>query len=269
MRKLLPTIFAFVVLFGVAVVCGLLGIDLGAVFTTALKWLGLVLLASLVGFALFFFVRVRVLPPRYLADRSRAQAALSRGDFATADKIYARWWPTFPPRFVDALCGRARTLALQGELTRASELLEQELDKTMQPPGWLVAHLAGYYALAGRIEEAQRLLDKVFDHGALDADGEVLAAFARAVIDCRSGRHGDAARKLDDQWSAVEQRISGVELRPWRVLCAFAQTHGGTLPGGWSETVLASVRPAYPHEHAWLATCWPEMARFLEDKGIA
>ncbi len=245
------------------------GLGLETAIKTALKLLGLTLLAGALAFVVVMIIRVRTLPRRFAPDYQQAEAALARGDFATARAIFERWWPTFPPVFPEALYGRARVLARQGQLQQAIDLLEEEKRKDTRPSSKHRVELATYYALAGDLVEATKEIQWAAESGSLGQHYDAVSAFARAVIDCRSNRCSDAARLLDEYWQAIERITSGQQLRPLRIVRAFAHSNGGAQGGGAAEAALVTVRPAYPGEHDYLGHAWPEMARYLAQNGLS
>jgi hypothetical protein len=98
---------------------------------------------------------------------------------------------------------------------------------------------------------------------------QAYSTLARAVIDCRSDRCAEAAQELDQVWRICEAELTGEQLRPLRIVRAFAVSNGGAHAGGSPEAALATVRPAYAGEHDYLGKAWPEMARYLADNGLS
>ena len=63
--------------------------------------------------------------------------------------------------------------------------------------------------------------------------------------------------------------MSAKDLRPIRVLRAFAIAAGGVREAGSASAIIAGMRPTYPHELAFLGAAWPEMAAFLASHELA
>ncbi|HEY4244064.1 MAG TPA: hypothetical protein VGM88_29830 [Kofleriaceae bacterium] len=89
-----------------------------------------------------------------------------------------------------------------------------------------------------------------------------IAVLVRAILDCRSDRAPDAARLLAERWGDCEARVTGQQLRLFRVVRAFAT-------GAATERELAALAPAWDGEHAYLGATWPEMAAFLASHDLA
>jgi hypothetical protein len=124
-------------------------------------------------------------------------------------------------------------------------------------------------ALLGELDQARRAVDEA-ETRALRAHLSYAAmkAFVDAVIACRDGRAAEAAKQLADHWAEYETMTTGDVLRPLRVVRAFALAAEGPRNAGQVETMIGSVRPAYPTEYAFLAVGWPEMAAFLATHGL-
>jgi hypothetical protein len=126
------------------------------------------------------------------------------------------------------------------------------------------------YALLGDIAAAEKWMAEV-EKRANDLSVPSLPAmkaFARSVVDCRTGRCAEAARNLDERWPEYEGILTGETLRPLRIVRAFAIAAGGPRDAGLAETVIAAARPAYPGEYDVLGMAWPEMATFLVTHAI-
>jgi tetratricopeptide (TPR) repeat protein len=238
-------------------------------FTSMLKLVGLALLGAVVLFVAFIFIRIKRLPPKYLADHTKAEAAMARGDLDAARKIFERWWPTFPPQFPDALYGLAMVRTRQGDFEQALLMLNEEAGKVTSASAPLATRLAFNYALLGKLDDARKWLAHADERTKTDGHFDPgLVALARAIIDCRDNRCGDAAQALDSNWTKLESRLTGHDVRPLRIVRAFA--HAATANAGDPVPAdLTTVRPAYEREHDYLGASWPEMARFLVANGLA
>src|SRR6185295_16419000 len=109
-------------------------------------------------------------------------------------------------------------------------------------------------ALLGRVEEAERWMAEVEKRGGFESNLRfpAMKAFARAVVDCRSGRTAEAVKALDERWTEYEAVLSGETLRPMRVVRAFAIAASGPRSAGMAEAALANTREAYPGEYRCL-----------------
>src|ERR1044071_4577952 len=90
-----------------------------------------------------------------------------------------------------------------------------------------------------------------------------MRVFARAVLDCRKEQCGDAARLLDEKWPECEAALTGADLRPLRVVHAYAHAAGGLRNSGVADNLLSSSRPVYDGEYDFLGVAWPAMRTFL------
>ena len=200
-----------------------------------------------------------------------AVAAGSRGQLDLAYETYARWIESSNP----ALSALARhnlgwTLMRQGRLEEALAVIsnndwahERDL-KRMSLHGTSSVDLSLFCALLGKIEDAESWL-QVTEQRAATANPSLPAmkVFARAVLDCRRERCEDAARLLDEQWPECEAALRGSELRPLRVVRAYAHAAGGPRNSGVADHLLASSRPVYDGEYDFLGVAWPAMQSFL------
>ncbi|MFT3697757.1 MAG: hypothetical protein QM831_31750 [Kofleriaceae bacterium] len=123
-------------------------------------------------------------------------------------------------------------------------------------------------ALLGEIEAAERWVAEAESRRAVHRSASTFDAsqiYTRALIACRRGDPTAAATLLDDHWTACEVALPGSELRPMRVVRAFAVAMaGGPRDAGRAEQMIAALRPmAYEREFAFLGATWPEMDAFL------
>lgn len=216
---------------------------------------------------------------RFNAENSAAVAALGRGELERARTTFWGWAEQAVSPRIAALARHnlAWTLARQGRLAQAIEVAtnndEQHL-AGLQPLGLAptsAVDLALYHALANTLDEARRWLTITDDRRAMLALPSVPAmkAFARAVIECRTGNPAEAARVLDEHWHEYEAVLTGDVARPLRVLRAFARAATDPRQAGVAEMDLLSARPVFPGEYAMLASGWPEMAAFLESQNLS
>ena len=123
-----------------------------------------------------------------------------------------------------------------------------------------------YEALAGDESAAEARLAGV-ERGpqSADAPDPAVVTLAHAVVDCRTGRHADAARRLEAHWTEYESAASGSVLRTMRVIRAFATAMGGPRDAGPGVALLEGLRPNYPGEFAAMSVAWSELATFLAE----
>jgi hypothetical protein len=164
----------------------------------------------------------------------------------------------------------AKRLIQRGDLQNALDQLVHYRNLDAELGVVFAPDIALSYALLGDVPAAQTSLADA-DERAGDQTRAYRAhtALVRAVIDCRNHRRAEAARALDNVWPICEAELTGQQLRPLRIVRAFAQSDAGAKPGGVIETALATVRPAYTGEHDYLGKAWPEMARYLADNGLS
>lgn len=224
-------------------------------------------------------IRLRRQMTRFVRESNEGFAALARGDLRRAHDIYWAWSERakFPRIAALSRHNLGWTLMRQGELHRA---LAVATDNDARHPGALTAiglfptsgvDIALYQALLGNTQAAERALIETEQRTTLMKLPSLpsMKAFARAVLDCRTGRPEDAARLLDEHWAEHEALLTGDILRPLRIVRAFAIAASGPRNAGIADTMLAAARPAYPGEYDFLGVAWPEMAAFLTSHGLS
>lgn len=210
---------------------------------------------------------------RSQAEINEALARLARGELAYARDVFSGIAERTSLPIVSAVARHnlAWTLMRQGELQRAIDVLAgneehhgKELTRIAMHPTSAV-DLALDHALVGHLDEAEAWMAKATQREAAGTipSYRAMKAFSQAVIDCRQGRAAEAARQLDDKWSEYEATATGSEMRPLRVVRAFAHAAAGPRNAGVVETMLAGIRPAFTGELDFLGVAWPEMAAFL------
>jgi tetratricopeptide (TPR) repeat protein len=210
---------------------------------------------------------------RLTADMNQAGGSLARGELKAAHDVY---WECARATKLPYIAAMARhnlawTLMRQGELQHAIDVATDNI--ASYPKALGVAGLAATSAvdlalchgLLGQLDAAEHWMteskQRTNERSMLCVPA--MTAFARAVLDCRAGRSAEAARLLDENWLAYEAVLKGSELRPLRVVRAFAIAASDPRNAGVAETVVASARPCYPGEYDFLAAAWPEMETFL------
>ena len=242
-----------------------------------MEWVAIALGAALVSF-FGLGIRVRRQIRQFNADNTRALAAVSRGELATAHDVFLDWSKreTAPQIRAIALHNLAWTLMRQGYLLRAAEIWaeNEKRHRRVLEQNFLSAtsaiDLALCHALRGALDDAQKWLAEADKRSATAQNpmNGAMLAFARAVLDCRSDRHEDAARLLEESWAEYENVLTGDNSRPLRVVRAFAISASGPRNAGVAQNTLALSRPGFPGEYDFLGASWPEMASFLATNGL-
>jgi hypothetical protein len=201
-----------------------------------------------------------------------AVAALSRGQLDLANETFTRWSES-RNTLLSALARHdlGWTLMRQGRLEEAIAVLSnndwahERVLKRLSLHGTSSVDLSLCCALLGKIDEAESWLQLTERRAATAANPSLpaMTVFARAVLDCRKERCEDAARLLDEQWPECEAALTGSELRPLRVVRAYALAAGGPRHAGVADHLLASSWPVYDGEYDFLGVAWPAMQLFL------
>jgi tetratricopeptide (TPR) repeat protein len=198
---------------------------------------------------------------------SQADAAAARGNLALAHELYYRLAQCPAPAVaVRARSSLAWTVMREGQFAYAIELLEDNDARNLgalcsaRHHATIAFNLALVYALSGDVASAGRWLAEAASRARDAADERTshVAAFARAVISCRTGAFAEVERLVDDaHGGAVAVPMS------LRVLRAFAIAELGPREAGRAYAALDGVRAEVPGELAFLGEEWPEMATFL------
>jgi hypothetical protein len=203
----------------------------------------------------------------FFSDDQRAQEAVLQGRLDDARRTYDKWRGSKVPQIASAAVHVSAALDMRlGRFDEAIDLLETHLEVVR---GTLLPHttvlLATNHALRNDLEAATRwLADTPTTAPARYQMPVAQLAFARALVDCRSGRFTEAARTLDERWPEIESQLEPHQLPPYRILRAFAQARSGLTV----SDDLAGVRPSFAGEHAFLGKAWPEMATFLASHAL-
>jgi tetratricopeptide (TPR) repeat protein len=234
--------------------------------------------AGVVAFVAYFAWLVRRYR-RFAAENNQAMIDLGRGDLERAASTLAAWIDRHP-RGVSALARHnlAWTRLRQGQLDAAIGLLEDNERRHAGTREFAdvgakgAVDLAFCHALLGRLDAASEWIAEADRRPAPAGDQThgAMHAFARTVLDCRSGRQREASRALEERWAEYESVLPGQVARPLRVIRAFARaTADGPRDAGNAEVLLSQARPTYPGEYDFMAVAWPELAAFLESHGLA
>ena len=246
----------------------------------ALLWLPAAgLVATFIGVMAVNMIRFRRELLRYNRDAIAGLAALARGDLKRAHDTFWAWAERTQVPSIAALARHnlAWTLMRQGNLPQAIAVATDNDDRNsgvMTEIGLFPmsgADLALYHALQGDTVAAEQWMTKTEQRSRLltVTSTAAMKAYARAVLDCRAGKHEDAARQLDEHWAEYEAMSDGAVLRPLRIVRAFAIAASGPRSAGIADTMIALSRPVYPGEYDFLGVAWPEMAAFLASHGLS
>jgi hypothetical protein len=235
---------------------------------------------TVIGVPIAIFVVIVVVATIFAQRRLRrgqseindAVAALSRGQLDLANETFTRWSESKHTSF-SALARHnlGWTLLRQGRLEEAlavannNDSAHESALKRLSLHATSSADLSLYCALLGKIGDAESWLEVTDRRKAIDANPSLPAmrVFARAVLDCRKEQCEDAARLLDEQWPECEAALRGAELRPLRVVRAYAHAAAGPRNSGVADSLLTSSRPVYDGEYDFLGVAWPAMRTFL------
>jgi hypothetical protein len=171
----------------------------------------------------------------------------------------------------------AWTLMRQGDLKYAivmGQNATQRYPRELEAMSMLLtteADLALFHALLGDIDAAEKGMARLGLRRHLTPNSAFpgMSTITRAVIDCRSGRAGDAARVLDENWAMCESSLTGDVVRVARVVRAFAIASADSRDAGKADLQLVNARPAYRGEYDFLGKAWPEMQTFLLTHDLA
>jgi hypothetical protein len=180
-----------------------------------------------------------------------------------------------PPVHALAAARLAEWELAHGDLDRAFRLLGGLSargwgDVSLGPVGraTIPTRLAVREALRGSHEAAERWISVVEARG-----GPCAALVPRIVSMLRRGEVARAVAYVEARFDEAERRLTAAELKPARVLWAFALTNldRPTYREGRSPRVhdiLAGARPLAPAQLRWLTAQWPELRAFVERHGL-
>lgn len=213
---------------------------------------------------------------RFNAKNLSGLDRLARGDLEVAEKIFAELAvevrrPALRPV---ALLNCAYVQLRRGQLAEAANGFARVERTGRGAIGALASgHLAVTCAIANRLDEAQRWIDRAAANYARIPTARSLIGqvpLARAVVACRRGNPAEAVRVLDEGWSRFQSALSGDVMRPLRMVRALALEaaggEGSARPLAAQLAVLAEERPA---DLTWMAAEWPELRAFLDRHGLA
>jgi hypothetical protein len=228
-------------------------------------------------FVVIFIFNIRLIR-RFNAANKEAIGLMARGDYQRAQDLL--WgWAESTQGAVGAVARHnlGWTLLRQGKLQQCIDLLTDNDKKFERGLKSIAMHptsaidIALTHALLGKLPDAEQWFDTAEERakGRNTPSYPGMAVFARAVIDCRAGRADAAARMLDERWAECEASLTAENVRPLRVVRAFAHATAGARNAGGAEQALSSLSPAYPDEYRFLGVGWPEMRSFLVSHELA
>jgi hypothetical protein len=232
------------------------------------------LILTLAVFGLFFgFFRWMVWRVRRFNDEAAAALKL----FAAADYAGAA------ARFADLLrryrrpasvrttatfnlaMAQMRTGDLEGALAALSALDPglPHVNPALRPT--VAGQIACLYAFRGDPAAADRWIDEALARAKKSASPRLIdgtITLARAVNAIRRDEREAASRDLAAAWEALEGTLVASELRPFRVLRAFATARGDAA--ALCAAARAALTESRPGELDWMGKEWPELRAFLE-----
>lgn len=247
---------------------------------TSQAWLT-VALPVIFAAVLFIFLRVSFARiRRFNEEAAIALKLFSSADYAGAAERFVDLLRRYPrPANVrtTATFNLAMALLRGGDLDRALanlSALDPELARSNPPlRPTVAAQIAVVYALRGDpgasdhwIVEAESRAKKAATKGGNSQSVDGALTLARAVNAVRRDEHVAAARDLTAAWNGLEGTLVAFEMRPFRVLRAFAANGGDARAASASAhgDASAALVDAHPGELTWLGAEWPEMRAFLK-----
>jgi hypothetical protein len=237
--------------------------------TEALTWIiPMVFCAVMFGWFRLTFSRVR----RFNEESAVALKSFAAADYRGAVAKFAELEQRYrSPGYVRTTASYNLAMALMrsGEVERALAYLTA-LDPTLNRSNPALrpkaaAQIAVIHAFRGEPAVADRWIAEAEARAKKLATPQVnggATLLARTVNAIRRGEQEAAVRELIAGWDDLEATLVGSELRPFRVLRAFATVRGeGAALGAAATAALADARPG---EVDWMGVEWPEMRAFLE-----
>jgi len=121
-------------------------------------------------------------------------------------------------------------------------------------------NMAACFAWGDELDQAQAILPSVGSE-AKDPGAYVTA---KAVIAVRRGEPAEALSIIESGWKDAEALLSGLELKPLRILWAFTLKTLGRESDEAFAHQKAEISARDAELTAWCGTRWPEMATFVE-----
>jgi hypothetical protein len=256
-----------------------LGWGIGASLAASAIGLGPLVWVVVIGVPFAQTAAVQAQARRYNRVAQPGHLALTAGDPSTAQREFsvarAQFrWPGFLRRLGDY--NRAVALIREGQLDLALELLS-DIDRrggVLNLDGAIAGALTLAHALAGHVELAgEWLLETRRRYAAYTVAGIRVPAFAfiqsETAADLRAGDAEAVRKRLENQWTQLENSVTGNVLRPMRVLRAFALAQSsGPREAAIVDSMLSALRGTSTRDIEYLAAAWPEMATFMSAHGL-
>jgi tetratricopeptide (TPR) repeat protein len=205
----------------------------------------------------------------FAARNQRGVEFMASGDLAAAAEAFRTLSRARIGQRSIARYNLGLVLLRQGDLRGAIDALEKARTRGVRQLRSSAASFQSFcHAVLG---EADRAAELAADARRLAAGPSIPSRMylaAEAVNALRAGDAAGAVRMLDEGWSALELSTTADLVRGLRVIRAFAiESAGGDA--ALANDLLAGARPSRPGEYAWLGASWPELARYLEEKGFS
>lgn len=207
---------------------------------------------------------------RFAEGNKRAVDLMAQGDAAGAAEAFRRLAraPLAPSGVARFNLGLA--LLRVGDLRGALDALasaERSRTKALKPA--IASMIALCDALAGDLDAADGWIAEARRRAASPASATRFHVAAEAIVRLRRGDATGSARLFEQTWGELERSTAADVVRALRVVRAFAVEHAGGSAAAGAADLLAGARPFRPGEYAWIAAGWPEMSRYLAEKGFA
>ena len=226
----------------------------------------------LVGFVLFcvlYLVWTRRLLRHQARQNMEGVRRLRAGDYAAAAEIFeglCRDAPHPSARLV-FVHNRGSAYLVMGDFDSALGLFTSVLNASGRMARRAMAaradlfrgNIAAGFAWGGELDKAEAILTsvgpEVKDPGAFIT--------ARAVIALRRGDAAEALSVIESGWTDAEALLSGLDLKPLRILWAFTLKTLGRESDEAFAHQRADISPRDAELIAWCGTRWPELATFV------
>ena len=212
-------------------------------------------------------------------DRAPGHLALTAGDprppIASSPCAREKFrWPAFLRRLGDY--NRAFALIREGQFDTALELLS-DLDRrggVLNLDGAVAGAFALAHALAGHVELADDWLAETRRrYGQYKMTGFACPrspyAYPKPRSELRAGEAEVVRNRLGNEWTQLENSVTGNIFRPMRVLRAFALAQSsGPRDAAIVDSLLSALRGTSTRDIEYLGAAWPEMHVFMSAHGL-
>jgi tetratricopeptide (TPR) repeat protein len=206
----------------------------------------------------------------FAAANKRAVDLMTQGDCAAAAGAFRRLVraPLAPNGVARFNLGLA--LLRLGDLRGAVDAFdsaERSRARALRPA--VAAMIALCDALAGDLDAADRWVAEARRRSASPTSVTRVHLAAEAIVRLRRGDAAGAAQLLAETWGELERSTAADLVRALRLVRAFAVERSALGEAPEPDELLAGARPFRPGEYGWVAAGWPEMGRYLLEKGFA